>query len=93
MYYHFNIEDQLRNILSKCKISDFDKQTNSAGELCDITDEEIYKKILASSDGYSFKLFRAFTTSLNTDGVAFSKSSKMTMWPALLPLNEMPLRN
>lgn len=89
MYYHLNIEEQIQNIMNI--VSDFDRPSTTTGELCDIIDDAIYKRILAGPDGYFFKKLRAFTFTMNADGIAFSKSSKITMWPVLLPINELPL--
>ena len=77
MYYHFNIQEQLKNIMNKCMLSDFDREPTAADELWDITDGEIYKKVLASTDGHLFKKYCAFTSTLNTDGAAISKSSNL----------------
>ncbi len=91
MYYEFDIEEQLKSIMLKCKLSDFDKASIALDELCDITDGKIYKRILASSDGHLFKKKRAFSFTMNTDGVSVSKSSKNSMWPVFLTINELPI--
>ncbi len=91
MYYHFNIEEQIQSIMNKCKLSDFEKPITPNVELCDITDGELYKSVLASVDGHLFKKKQAFSFSMNTDGVSLSKSSKLSMWPVFLTINEVPL--
>ena len=50
MDYHFNIKEQLQNIINNCKLSDFDREPTA-------TEGELYKKILASNDGHLFKKY------------------------------------
>ena len=91
MYYTFNIEEQVHSIMKKFKASDFDKPTKTTNDLCDITDGELYQRVLASIDGPLFKKMRAFSFSMNTDGASLSKNSKLSMWPVFLIINELPL--
>jgi len=77
MYYHLNIEDQIQNIFKKFKTSDFDRTINE--DLSDFTDGQIYQELLASPDGHLFKEYRAFSFTINTDGISHSKSSKLTI--------------
>lgn len=46
---------------------------------------------MASVDGPLFKKILAFSFSMNTDGASLSKSSKLSMWPVFLIINELPL--
>jgi hypothetical protein len=41
--------------MNKCKLSDFEKPITPNVKLCDITDGELYKSVLASVDGHLFK--------------------------------------
>ena len=52
-------------------------------------DGELYQRVLASIDGPLF--MRAFSFSMNTDGASLTKSSKLSMWPVFLIINELPL--
>ena len=74
MYYTFNIEEQVHSIMKKIKASDFDKPTKTTNDLCDITDGELYQRVLASIDGPLFKKMRAFSFSMNTDGASLLKA-------------------
>ncbi|XP_071478605.1 uncharacterized protein [Diadema antillarum] len=61
---------------------------NKDGNLCDVYDGSIYKNlfqggILNSPNNISF--------AMNTDGVSIFKSSKVSMWPVYLLINELPL--
>ncbi len=79
MYYTFDIEQQIQSIMKKCKATFFDKSPKTTNDLCDITDGDLYKSVLASVDGPLFKKIRAFSFSMNTDGASLSKISKMSM--------------
>jgi len=90
MYYHLDIENQIRKIMSKVKESDLENK-NSSGDLIDFTDVEIYKNLLASEDCISFRNKAAFSLTLNTDGISPYKHSNLTIWPVFLVINELPI--
>ena len=90
MYYYLDVENQIQKIMNKVKLSDLDNK-NLTDDLFDITDGSIYKKLLESEDGHLFANKKAFTFSLNTDGISPYKKSKLTIWPVFLVINELPL--
>ena len=90
MYYYLDVENQIQKIMNKVKLSDLDNK-NLTDDLFDITDGSIYKKLLESENGYLFASKKAFTFSLNTDGISPYKKSKLTIWPVFLVINELPL--
>lgn len=59
--------------------------------LYDICDGALYKTLLESEDGDAFKRKEAMTFLLNTDGASLCKSSKLTLWPVYLVINELPI--
>ena len=63
---------------------------NSNGNLCDVYDGELYKKLfenhfLDNPNNISF--------ALNTDGVSIFKSSRISMWPVYMLINELPIKD
>ena len=90
MYYHLDIDNQIRKIMSKVKESDLGKKSCD-GDLVDITDGELYKNLLASEDCNLFKNKSAFSLTLNTDGISPYKHSNLAIWPVYLVINELPL--
>ena len=87
MYYHANIENQLREI---CQNASFLKYTrNNETELTDFIDGQIYKNLIESEDGELFKRNEAFSLVLNTDGISVCNKSKLTIWPFYLAINEI----
>jgi hypothetical protein len=60
-------------------------------ELVDVYDGRLYKELLASEDGESFKRKEAFCFLLNTDGISICDKSKITIWPIYLVINEIPI--
>lgn len=90
MYYHLDIEQQLKTILKKFEKSDLLSE-NNANDLKDISDGQIYKNLLNSEDGQLFKDGRALSFLINTDGISFCKKSKLAIWPVYMVINELPL--
>jgi len=76
--------------MNKVKFSEL-SNTNLTNDLVDITDGSIYKKLLESEDSHLFENKKAFTFTLNTDGISPYKKSKLTIWPVFLVINELPL--
>ena len=87
MYFHANIENQLKDIFENTTLSK--NNVNNENELHDFFDGQIYKNLLKSEDGVSFKNGKAFSLILNTDGVSLCTKSKLTMWPFFLAINEI----
>ena len=92
MYYHLDIEQQVKTIMKKFKIADL-IHDNESNDLIDFRDGKIYKSLLESEDGQAIKDGRAFTFLLNTDGISFCKKSKLAIWPVWLAITEFPLHN
>ena len=67
MYYHLDIENQVKKIMSKIKFSDLNHEESTA-DLTDIVHGLIYKRLLESEDGILFKQKKALSLIMNTDG-------------------------
>ena len=89
MYYHLDIQQQIRSILKKTTSSSLCHK-NDTNELIDIRDGALYKRV-TSQEGNIFKKNEAFSFSINTDGISFCKKSKLAIWPVYLVINELPL--
>ena len=76
MYFHANIETQLKEIFLHTIVKPF--RGNDVNDLYDITDGKIYKSLLASENGELFKNRQAFTFILNTDGISLCTKSYLT---------------
>jgi hypothetical protein len=50
----------------------------------------IYRNLMKSI-GKQLEEKRAFTFTINTDGISKSDKSKCTIWPVFLTINELPL--
>ena len=88
MYFHANIENQLKEIFLNITLT---KNTcNELSDLHDFFDGNIYKALLTSEDGDLFKKNQAFTFILNTDGISLCTKSNLTLWPFYLAINEIP---
>ena len=88
MYYEFDIEAQIKRILKHETI--FSETSRSCSEyISDIYDGLIYKNILNSEDGELIKSRKAFTFSMNTDGISICEKSKLDIWPIYLIINEI----
>ena len=88
MYYHFNIINQLERIFKKKHIfeTNFDKDSH---DLIDLYDGEIYRNFLNTSDGKLLRNGKAFTFTLNTDGIKYADDANLSIWPVYLTLNEI----
>lgn len=58
----------------------------------DIYYGEIYNKILDAESDKSSEHQRFFTFILNTDRIQMCEKSRMTLWPIILALNEIPIQ-
>jgi hypothetical protein len=92
MYYHANIENQLKEIFKNASILKY-KPSNNENELTDFIDGKIYRKLLESEDGELFKKNEAFSFIINTDGISVCSKSKLTIWPFYLAINEIPIED
>ena len=68
MYFHSNIGKQIIEIFKNAKIPKYKPKFNDS-ELVDINDGDIFKKLLNSEDGDSFKSNEAIRFLLNTESV------------------------
>lgn len=88
MYYKYDIDTQLKRILKNKSIFNenifFDDDYVS-----DIYDGQIYRDILNSPDGDLIKSKKAFTLSINTDGISICEKSKLDIWIVYLVINEI----
>ncbi|XP_070554078.1 uncharacterized protein [Ptychodera flava] len=89
------IESQLQNLFSrqsfvkllKHRFTRFKKQ---ASGIEDIYDGDLYKKLSGSDGPLSSKYPFNLSFTWNTDGVPVFKSSKYSIWPMYLAINELP---
>ena len=95
MFYKFDLENQIQNIISK-NIIDFKRAsnvdlTNKSEYISDIHDSDYYREFLKSEEGSSIINGYGFTMSISTDGVNPSDKSKISLWPVYLVINEIPI--
>jgi hypothetical protein len=88
MYYHANIENQIKEILESVNLLKHEEH-NSENKLVDFIDGTLYKKLIQSEDGILFKKNEAISLNLNTDGISTFNKSKNTIWPFYLIINEI----
>jgi hypothetical protein len=67
----------------------FNDSIEFSDELVDVYDGTIYKTLLESSDGTLIKTQKAFTFTINTDGISMCDKSKLDIWPVYLVINEI----
>lgn len=92
MFYHLKILPQIRRIVENCDLIRKNTTASTSNEkMQDVTDGLIYKSILQSDIGQLIREKRAFTMTINTDGISLSKKSHITVWPIYLCINEIPL--
>ncbi|CAF1027826.1 unnamed protein product [Brachionus calyciflorus] len=72
-FYHLNIRSQIDSIL---------KSQNDILDFEENTDNEIYRKISSNHNNF-------ITLTINTDGMSVFKSSKTTIWPVYLTINQL----
>jgi hypothetical protein len=87
MYYYFDIKKQIRRIFKNKAI--FKIKQNKSDDIIDTDDGAIYKEILQTTDGKMILNKKAFTFSLNSDGISVSSSSNKSIWPVYLTINEI----
>ena len=93
MYFYLNIEQQIKRIMRKINFKDFSQSSEAASsnELKDICDGKVYRRLLDSDEGESFKKKESLTFLINTDGASICKKSSLTLWPVYLVINELPI--
>jgi hypothetical protein len=81
----FSVKEQIEVILNNNAANDvFSSSVNNT--IRDIKDGNIYQKLKAICPD------RFLTLTMNVDGVQITKDSKRSIWPILLVLNELPLK-
>jgi hypothetical protein len=90
-FIYFHPENQFKTIFQKKKIRDTvlqrDMEGSTDGCIRDITDGSIYKlhkQFLSTPNHISLSYY--------TDGVAICNSTKLTVWPIFISINEIPSR-
>ena len=88
-FFYLPLAPQLTDLIENHKILDLIKQSPAAnGNLCDIIDGDMLKKLLVTMHGSSAD--RNLTLTFNCDGVPVFKSSSFSIWPILCTVNELP---
>ena len=88
MYYHANIENQIKEILESVNLLK-PEEHNSENKLVDFMNGTLYKKLIQSEDGILFKKNEAISLNLNADGISTLNKSKITILPFYLTINEI----
>ena len=88
MYYSYDINCQLERIMKRKEIFN-DFITPGDQYIQDVYDGDIYKKFLNSEEGKLVKINKAFTFSINTDGISRCEKSDLDIWPVYLVINEI----
>lgn len=79
-------DESIANALRDGLSSIAQRDSNSADHVTDITDGALYKEFRSN-----LKSRDAITLTLSSDGSPIFKSSKYSMWPVQLSLNELPV--
>ncbi|CAD6230233.1 GSCOCG00006713001-RA-CDS [Cotesia congregata] len=88
--------NQLKQIFENSEIQEallkrIECEDNEEGnELKDINDGKIYKKLLSSESENLLCNKYNFSYTFNTDGCQLAKSSKLSIWPIYITINELP---
>ena len=91
MFYHLNLKRQLETIANNSNLFELPfNGPSSDATITDFKDGNIYRN-LTKSIGKELEEKRAFTFTVNTDGISKSDKSKCTIWPVFLSINELPL--
>lgn len=89
MNYILDIESQIRRIFSNNKFLGENMQMQDF--IQDLYDGAIYKKFYNQKKN-SFILKECFSFSLNADGIKVCDKSNLSIWPIILVINELPLK-
>lgn len=92
-FLSIGLETQSKDLLSNPKIGKalnyrFERVKTNNDALSDIYDGAIYQSLSAPGGILSSPSNLSYT--FNTDGIPFGKSSKKTIWPIYLTINELP---
>ena len=91
MFYYLDIKGQIERIASQTNLFGLPfRAPNTNSIISDIYDGSLYKEIF-SENKESFENKEAFTFTLNIDGISIAKKTKMSIWPILLSINELPM--
>jgi len=91
MFYYLNMKRQLETIANSSNLFELPfNAPSSADTITDFKDGTIYRNLMKSI-GKQLEEKRAFTFTINTDGISKSDKSKCTIWPVFLTINELPL--
>ena len=95
MYYHYDIQAQLKRIFKKIDEKDLVNSSSrqDSNRIFDFYDGAIYQNLLKSQNGDSFRKKESLTLMLNTDGISRSIKSNQTIWPIFLVVNELSSQN
>jgi len=77
---------QLKDLLSGPLFSQLQRSTAESGVLCDISSRNAYQKLSKIMNNYDI------TIQWNADGVSIFQSSKISMCPIQVAINELPYR-
>ena len=92
MSYYLDIEQQIKNIFANIDIIEIKIPSCAPADiLTGVTDGLLYKKLLKTEDGPSFKKKEAFSLICSADGMSICKKSKLTCWPFYFTCNELPI--
>ena len=95
MYYHYDIQAQLKRLFKKIDEKDLFNSSarQDSNRIFDFYDGAIYQNLLKSTNGDSFRNKESLTLLLNTDGISRSIKSSQTIWPIFLVINELSSQN
>lgn len=85
-FFQFSIEEQIRFLFEKRNLAEVLMPPSQRDDdiISDIIDGSEYVRVNAHKQIYDLTLI------LNTDGVSYSKSSKMSLWPLMYMIAEVP---
>lgn len=96
-FIEVSIDEQLGNFFKRPNFTELLKQRfkrtkTSANNIEDIYDGEVYKCLSKDGGVLSDRFPYNISFTLNTDGVPLFKSSKFSIWPVYLMINELPFK-
>ena len=94
-YLHLSICDQLRTLFMNSAFANnilyrFKRRKQNEDNIEDIYDGTLYKKLAAP--GKVLSVWQNLSLTWNVDGVPIFKSSKFSIWPLYLVINELPYK-
>lgn len=96
-FIEVSIHEQLSNFFKRPNFTKllqqrFSRKKSSANNIEDIYDGELYKSLSKDGGVLSDRFPHNISFTLNTDGVPLFKSSKFSIWPVYLMINELPFK-